>query len=416
MLFPIALGYHCRDVVMIFEQRNESTEDEVDPDAIEKEIAELDTELDSLCRRQKYLLARREMDSATGARCQATADIESDAVNRLLRTAPRMAFVSFLGDRMNALEQLPVPQITKPKGGDAASLADIVQSQEGVNDVVRFSIQEGVRTHLYDPSDGGHALDFQADALKHLEGQLEDAARFHADVCERSVLVNLLAHVHAIKNLATKVTEFKNASENVTPSEAENILRQCIEIVRSRHDKLKTVNVRANADNHDSYDLAELRDERAIEMQNLAARIHDHETLEGNMYALRDRVYTSQILRLFHSCLDILGSHKAFVQSTNTPSAVAFRGLRPAGHHSESFLMSADELKQLTIRAQDAEVELEPKDNRQALAYLATLERSVDTSRLAALPPSPKSVAESLVDELVNRNVFRFSKGREYIS
>ncbi|OQR69148.1 hypothetical protein BIW11_12440 [Tropilaelaps mercedesae] len=403
------IGDHCRDIITIYEERSKSIEEEFESDAAERDIAALDIELDALRSEHKRLLAQREVHIATDAACHGAADVLNQAAQSLLNAAPLVAVAGFVEDHVHALKQVPIPLMTKPKGTEPISFSKMTRGLECVNDAARFSIQDSIRNHLYDYSDGDRGLKYLLEAFRDLKVHLEDAGAFHVDASRSSTLVNVLAHTHAIKNLASKVVKLDSYSENLTPIQIENILKQCLEIIKSRYNKLKEINIKGSADTNDNYELMKLRDRRSSAVLALAAQINDIESLEEDLRNLRDDLYTSQKLRSFESYLNVIRSQKSLLQSTKIHSILVPRGFRQTDQMSDSFLKLLGELELLadTIHAQGTELQPESKDNRAVLEYLATLERSVDTLRLTALSMPPSNVAESLVEELLNLCILR---------
>ncbi|XP_022663543.1 uncharacterized protein LOC111271206 isoform X1 [Varroa jacobsoni] len=406
------IGEHCQDIIAISQERSKSIEEEFESDAAEREIANLDTKLEALRSKYRRLLAQREVHNATDLACQRVSDVLNQAARSLLKAAPLVAVAGFMEDRVRALQRIPMPQTTRQKCGEPPSLCSTAQALGCIDDVARFSIQESTRNYVYDYADGERAIDYVSKAFTDFAARLKEVDTPQANANLSTTCLNALAHAHSIKKLTKKITGLGNTCENLTQSEVENILKQCQEIIRSRLSKLKEANVQGIPEVDDSYELMTLRDRQSAAITALASQINDNEALEEQMQLLRDELYVSQKLRSFDSLLNMMRSQKSLLQSTKNDRTLVPRSFRPTVNLFDSALRSISELKLLseTIRAYDLEVQLESNDNRAVLEYLASLERSVDTSKLT-VSPLATNTAESLLEELQSFSVLRLAKG-----
>lgn len=408
-------GDSCRGIVKIYDERNDSAGgNETDEEDLEKEITTLKEELGELNRKHKRLMCQKMNAVGASVVCQIVLNTMDQAEQALCEASPLIEMVSFLRNRIDALNEIDLPQLKKtPKTpSESVLLTAALRSQEGANHIVKFSMQEVVHNHLYDYSDASRTLKLLTDAVKDLQMQVEGTEKLH-DEAYNADLLQILVHVHAMRKLASQVTGLSNICVNFRTARAENIIKQCVDILKSRHDNLSSNSYsrRIHGDHsHNVVDLNGLRADRLSEIASAASQISDIEAIEEEMQTFREKLYSpSRLLRSFYLCMNVLRSQKPVTQMqlkkhhTTGGAAVYFAGgyaYEPQLTIPDNFIQQMDPL-----RVDDIEAQLEPLDNRQAIEYLTSLQYSVDTSKLAARPSLPKNDMKSVINELVNFTV-----------
>lgn len=398
-------GDHCQSIIGIYEERRKSTEEEFESDA-ETKISVLDTELDSLRSKHRRLLAQREAHYATDLACQRSAVVLDQAGQCLLKATSLTAVAGFLEERVHVLERTPRPQMTRQNrsSGEPPSLCSTIQTLGRIDGVARFSIEENARNHVYDYADGERAIRYVSNALTNLDACLTDVTRPTVSAALSSAFWKVLTHMHAIKNLAEKTAALGGqAGKKQTPNEIEAILRQCQDIIRTKHSRLKEAGdlQAVSADFCAGAELITLRTRQSEAIMSIGSQILDIEALEEQLKTLRDDVHVCQKLRSFGSLLNMMSSQESLIQPTANYQTLFPLALRPAVSIHDLELHSSNELDNLAerVRSCDPDARLASMDNGTVLAYLATLERSVDTSKLTTLSLAPNSVTEILLED-----------------